>query len=244
MDIFKSIGQPNTKVEIKKIPRDWFSIFLSAIAIIISGLAAYFVFIQTKDTTKAANAAELAAKTAMNQFSYQRNQDSINRIIQNTKEISFALSQEQRDSINLENTIIDLRPYLVVSNIDWFLSSPDLYAFNVEIKNVGKTPAYNVCLSKIKISFNRIFDENDAHQMYIDTTLSIVIGTGMSSIVPDSTNRSTISHYNDYKGYYILGKITYKDTFKRSHFVQFCGWQINVMGIEGFTPIGNLNKAD
>jgi hypothetical protein len=177
---------------------------------------------------------------------YFSNHENIKK---DTVHISAPITKEDKnqhnwDSINSENTRINQRAYLVIPSISWNGGTNFQYLFSVEIKNTGMTPAYDVRISKIKISLYKLFNnEKELGRIKFDPDQNLTIGNGMSNTVSDTSEIIT-PPINEINRFCLFFKITYRDVFGRSCFTQVCGWNNAVAGDNSFYPEGKLNKTD
>lgn len=122
---------------------EWILLFITIV------LAIYTIKTATYASDQAKAAID-AVRLGRNQFDYQRKQDSINAIrqdekdlAQKTKDILFATSQKQRDSLSRESFQLENRAYIIFKTVS--LDTTDFQdrgnKMSVKIINTGNTPA-------------------------------------------------------------------------------------------------------
>jgi hypothetical protein len=221
------------------------------IMIMVTIILAIYAFETAQYASNQAQSAIKAVNVADSEFTYQRWRDSISSrrehdrdSTQAVKDSLYGDSQIKRDSLNKISIIVNNRAFLIVSNVELSgIYGDTLFTFNISVKNVGKSPAYEVRTFKIRMSYGKMFtNENEIGQ--IDSTQSQVIGAGDIYIPPlQTTNERIIGIKKEDVQICLLGKVTYKDIFGFLHYTQFCGWVDGGLG-GNFYPYGNLNKAN
>ena len=146
--------QTNKQEKPKRYIRSIFTIadFIQIGLFIINiGMLIAFIYMGSKQIETAKRTLDIADSTnirtresiniAREQFTYQRQRDSINSIIQNKKDSLFAFSQNKRDSLSERNAEIELRAYIWLDSTNF-----NIFRINKEISiyvgfiNTGKTP--------------------------------------------------------------------------------------------------------
>jgi hypothetical protein len=226
--------------------RNWLLVLIPTIMAIFTIRLFYIATYQAENTTKAANAAELAAKTARDQLDYQKRRDSENAVIQNRKDSLFGTSQKERDSLNKISIFVINRAFLVIDEFEITGSNSELtsFDFNIAVQNIGKTSAYEVNVSSIYVSFGKIFSPKEIGKINMGYMSNAIIGEGNRMFIR-STNDKITGIRNEDSPVFFFGKITYRDLFGKMHYTQFCyGGNGIILGGQIYSPMGKLNKTD
>lgn len=170
---------------------------------------------QGKKTRLAVEETKKAVNISEQTLRYTIHSDSIN-----------AIAAKQDIVTRERNTEIDLRAYCVITPSVTFLNVSDSTSPGIifKIKNVGKTPAYNVST----YAMLTITDKKPTHDLIDKAGFNmLIIGSGDESaeqkfFADFTVNKQFFENIKTGKqSLFFLAKVTYKDIFKKNRYLYF-----------------------
>lgn len=222
--------------------------------VLISAFLAYYTFALFKDTSKSTEAATESVEVAKLALQSAKEKDSIENIVRNTTDSIDDIQRERnrvRDSISMgltrqsseiseqalnetkksyefsrESAVKELRAYqtIVKTNLK-NLMKDSIFTLETEIRNVGKTPAYNsVCEVGyvFNTSENNIVLNKGFKRIGPSMGISTVGSTQSTTHTSDSEvtiMQNGLNQLGDRKKYlFMVIEVLYEDIFGEKHF--------------------------
>ena len=233
----KNSNNPSKKEKTISFERRWFGLIIQDFIQIILAALTFFTllcfiyfshkqFIQTKQAINRADTANFYTKQSLIYTS--KSIDLSNRTLMHTiTSDSINDVAAKQDFLTRERNVeTELRAYCVLSPTVAFFDISDSTRPGIvfKIKNVGKTPAYDVSIYIMltvsdKIPFHKLLD--------VPNIESLIIGSGDETaeqkfIANFSLNKQYFENIKIGKQFlFFIGKVTYKDIFGKNRFLYF-----------------------